>query len=79
MYRRMSVLSSQIQTRTEEFRSNAERMQGLVTELREKTARVAMGGSEFSRKKYQARGKLFARERIDLLVDQGAPFLELSA
>ncbi|HEY3705162.1 MAG TPA: carboxyl transferase domain-containing protein [Terracidiphilus sp.] len=74
----MAVLSSQIQTRSEEFRSNAERMQGLVRELREKTAMATLGGNEAARKKYKSRGKLFARERVDLLVDGGTPFLELS-
>lgn len=75
----MSVLPSHIQTRSEEFGANAERMRGLVSELREKTARAALGGSEAARKKYKARGKLFVRERIDLLVDAGTPFLEFSA
>ena len=75
----MSILTSQIQTRSEEFRANAERMQGLVHELREKTAIAALGGNEAARKKFKSRRKLFARERIDLLLDQGTPFLELSA
>ncbi len=75
----MSVLTSQVQTRGDEFRANAERMQALVAELREKTAHIAMGGSAAARKKYKSRDKLFVRERIDLLVDAGAPFLELSA
>jgi 3-methylcrotonyl-CoA carboxylase beta subunit len=75
----MSLLSSNIQTRSEEFRGNVERMQTLVRELREKTAMAALGGNEAARKKYKSRGKLFVRERIDLLVDAGTPFLELSA
>src|SRR4051794_40481983 len=74
----MSILTSQIQTRTDEFRANAERMQALVAELRERTAQVALGGSEAARKKYKSRDKLLVRERIDLLVDRGAPFLEFS-
>jgi 3-methylcrotonyl-CoA carboxylase beta subunit len=75
----MAVLSSQLQTRSEEFRANTERMQALVHELRERTAETALGGSEAARKKYKSRGKLFVRERIDLLLDTGTPFLELSA
>ncbi|MFP5234398.1 MAG: carboxyl transferase domain-containing protein [Acidobacteriota bacterium] len=75
----MSVLASQIQTKSDEFRANTERMQELVRELREKTAHAAQGGSESARKKYKARGKLFVRERIDLLLDPGTPFLEFSA
>ncbi|HUY95336.1 MAG TPA: carboxyl transferase domain-containing protein, partial [Terracidiphilus sp.] len=75
----MSVLTSQVQTQSEEFRGNMERMRELVRELREKTAHAALGGSEAARKKYKARGKLFVRERVDLLLDAGTPFLELSA
>src|SRR5579885_2132186 len=74
----MSILTSQIQTRSDEFRANEERMRALVAELREKTARASLGGSEAARQKYKSRDKLFVRERIDLLVDAGAPFLELS-
>ena len=75
----MSVLRSAIKTRSEEFRANTDRMSGLVAALREKTATTAKGGSEAARKKYQDRGKLLARDRIDLLLDPGTPFLELSA
>jgi 3-methylcrotonyl-CoA carboxylase beta subunit len=75
----MSVLSSAIKTGSPEFRANADRMQALVAELREKTAAAAQGGSEAARKKYQQRGKLLVRDRIDLLLDPGTPFLELSA
>ena len=74
----MSVLTSQVQTRTDEFRANAARMRALVAELREKTAHASLGGPEAARKKYKSREKLFVRERIDLLVDAGAPFLEFS-
>ncbi len=74
----MSVLTSQVQTRSDEFRANAERMRSLVADLRDKTIQVALGGSEAARKKYKSRDKLLVRERVDLLVDAGAPFLELS-
>jgi 3-methylcrotonyl-CoA carboxylase beta subunit len=74
----MSVLTSQVQTRSDEFRANTERMRALVDELREKTAQAARGGSEAARKKYKSRDKLFVRERVDLLLDAGTAFLELS-
>jgi 3-methylcrotonyl-CoA carboxylase beta subunit len=53
-------------------------MQGLVDELRERTARAWEGGSESARKKHTERGKMLVRERIDTLLDPGSPFLELS-
>jgi 3-methylcrotonyl-CoA carboxylase beta subunit len=74
----MSVLISQVQTRSPEFHANAERMSALVAELRQKTAHAAQGGSEAAREKYRTRGKLLVRDRIDLLLDSGTPFLELS-
>ena len=40
-------------------------MQGLVDELRERTARVWRGGSEVARQRHRDRGKLLARERIE--------------
>jgi acetyl-CoA carboxylase carboxyltransferase component len=54
-------------------------MAGLVAELRERTALVASGGGEQSVERHRSRGKLTARERVDLLVDPDSAFLELSA
>src|SRR5438105_1788924 len=53
-------------------------MEGLVAELRERTALVARGGGERALERHRARGKLTARERIDRLVDPDSAFLELS-
>src|SRR5687767_5135884 len=54
-------------------------MEGLVAELRERTAGVARGGGERAVERHRSRGKLTARERIDRLVDPGSAFLELGA
>src|SRR5438132_12125174 len=54
-------------------------MEGLVAELRERTAEVARGGGERTVGRHRERGKLLARERIDRLVDPGSAFLELGA
>src|SRR6266496_3588193 len=54
-------------------------MERLVAELREHTAQVALGGGEKAVERHRSRGKLTARERIDLLVDPDSAFLELSA
>src|SRR5690606_26213163 len=50
----------------------------LATELRERLATAARGGSEASRSRHVARGKLLPRERITRLLDEGSPFLEVS-
>jgi len=57
----------------------AHRMEALVAELRERTALVAKGGGEAAMERHRGRGKLPARERIDLLCDPDSAFLELGA
>jgi len=49
-----------------------------VAELREVSARTALGGSQASRERHVARGKLLPRDRVDALLDAGSPLLELS-
>lgn len=71
----MSVIRSSIRTDSEPFQANAAAMRQRVETLRETTARIALGGSASARERHQARGKLLARERIDLLLDGGSPFL----
>ena len=71
-------LHSTIDPASADFARNAEVMRGLVTELREKLRVVAGGGGETSRARHTSRGKMLARERVDLLVDPGTAFLELS-
>ena len=55
-------------------RSVAER----IEELRERRAATRQGGGEEAIRKQHARGKLTARERIDLLLDKGS-FVETDA
>ncbi len=74
----MSVIKSQLNPRSAEFQANAAAMAALVADLRAKSEKVARGGSEDARAKHLARGKLLVRDRVDLLLDPGAPFLELS-
>jgi acetyl-CoA carboxylase carboxyltransferase component len=54
-------------------------MEALVTELRERTGLVAQGGGTAAVERHRSRGKLTARERIDLLLDPDTAFLELNA
>lgn len=75
----MSTLSTQINPRSDVFQSNAASMLGEVSKLRELTAAVAQGGGSKARERHESRGKLFVRDRIDHLIDEGSPFLEFSA
>jgi len=74
----MAVLDSIVQ-RDDAFDRRRELMEGLVAELRERTAQVTRGGGEKATDRHRSRGKLPARERIDRLVDPGGAFLELNA
>jgi len=73
----MPVIKSQLNPRSAEFRANAERMRGLVEDLRQKAAQVSAGGGEAARKKHTARGKMLVRDRVRTLLDPGSPFLEI--
>jgi len=74
----MSVLKSAVNPRDAGFKANATAMEKLVAELKSRMEIAAQGGDERSRKRHTARGKLLPRERVERLVDPGAPFLELS-
>ncbi|HEY6004997.1 MAG TPA: carboxyl transferase domain-containing protein [Anaeromyxobacter sp.] len=73
----MRVLETEIQTRGAEFQANAAAMRALVEDLRAKSREVRGGGGEAARQKHVARGKLLPRDRIEHLLDPGAPFLEV--
>ena len=51
----------------------------LEAELAELVARTALGGFESARARHTGRGKLLVRDRIDALLDEGSPFLEIAA
>ena len=73
----MPALTSRIDTRSSDFRSNAAFLQSQVDDWRAKAAQIALGGDAKSRERHAARGKLLPRERVDGLLDPGSPFLEI--
>ncbi len=74
----MPPLTSRLDVHGSGYRSNAARMRALVDELHARTAAAREGGGARARRRHVERGKLLPRERIDRLLDPGAPFLELS-
>jgi len=74
----MTRIASRLDTRSEEFRANAERTRALVDGLRDKVQAVKQGGGERARDRHLSRGKLLPRDRVRSLLDPGAPFLEFS-
>ncbi len=74
----METLSSLIDVGSSDFAANMQHNRALAQALRDRLRRIKQGGSESARRRHAEQGKLFARERIDQLLDHDAPFLELS-
>ena len=74
----MQILRSAADVASDSYLSNAAAQRALVDDLRERLATAALGGPERSRERHLSRGKLLPRERIDELLDEGSPFLELA-
>ena len=58
--------------------TNRQAHEELLSDLRARLDRAALGGGEKARTRHLERGKLLARQRVDVLLDPGSPFLELS-
>jgi 3-methylcrotonyl-CoA carboxylase beta subunit len=77
----MATLTTHIDPGSEEARADAAAMDALVADLRARTRALTergAAGDEAAIARHRERGKLPVRERIDRLLDPGAPFLELS-
>jgi acetyl-CoA carboxylase carboxyltransferase component len=74
----MDVFDSHVKTNSPEFAANRERMQALLAELGERTARAREGGGARYLERHRQQGKMPVRERIEQLIDTDTPFLELS-
>ncbi len=74
----MERIETNIDPTTASWTAHVQHHTRLQSDLRQRLAQFRLGGPEAARKRYTARGALLARDRIDLLLDPGAPFLELS-
>ncbi|NDP39743.1 MAG: methylcrotonoyl-CoA carboxylase [Rhodoferax sp.] len=74
----MPILDTKLNARSKDFQANASAMRALVDNLNAQTARAALGGGEVARARHTGRGKLLPRDRVQMLLDPGTPFLELS-
>ncbi|MGA8850137.1 MAG: carboxyl transferase domain-containing protein [Aeromicrobium sp.] len=68
-----------VDTTSETYATNRAAMLERVADLAEQHTQALAGGGERYVERHHARGKLTARERIELLLDTDAPFLELSS
>jgi acetyl-CoA carboxylase carboxyltransferase component len=74
----MPVISSNLDPRSAAYAENRAAMLARLDELDEVLSQARAGGGEKYVARHHARGKLLPRERIELLLDRDAPFLELS-
>ncbi|MDX2304478.1 MAG: carboxyl transferase domain-containing protein [Microscillaceae bacterium] len=73
----MQALKSKINKNTEQYRENYANMLKLVEKLEKHLEESRFEGKEEHIQRARKRGKLLARERIELLLDRDSPFLEL--
>lgn len=74
----MRRIETRIDVRSEEFRSNAAHNRRLAEELKERQRVTRESRPERDIERLKRQNKLFVRDRLDLLLDPGTPFLELS-
>ncbi len=74
----MTVLTSTLNRRTPDYQRNAAAMAAQLARLDQLLARIREGGGAKAQARHTARGKLLPRQRIDLLLDPGSPFLEIA-
>ena len=74
----METLASSLDTTGAAFAANDSAQRALVAELNERLRVTALGGSEKSRQRHLDRGKLLPRDRVNRLLDDGSPFLEVA-
>jgi 3-methylcrotonyl-CoA carboxylase beta subunit len=74
----MPIIDTKLNLSSDDYLANTQMMQSLVDDLKEKIQKIELGGGELARKKHTDRSKLLPRDRVQLLLDPGTPFLEFS-
>ena len=74
----MSQIISHINTSSSEYKANFEYNQALCHQLQERQHQAAYDRPQHIVERQRERGKLLVRERIDAILDESSPFLELS-
>lgn len=74
----MPILQSKVNKRADEFIQNDASMTDAVNDLRKKVTLIEQGGGVKYQERHLSRGKLLPRDRVNALIDEGSPFLELS-
>ena len=72
----MPVIETRVDTNSAEYKKNREDMRARIKEFRDLEAK-SQAEEESKREKYHKRGQILPRERVNLMLDRGSPFLEL--
>jgi len=74
----MARIESLIDTSSELYKKRYKQSKSALEKVSRIRAEIAKGGSEKARALHKKRGKLLARERIALVLDEESPFLEIA-
>jgi acyl-CoA carboxylase subunit beta len=74
----MSVLKSAVDPSSAEYQANRAALLEQLGAIDLEHAKAVAGGGDKYVERHHKRGKLLVRERVELLLDPGSPFLELS-
>ncbi len=74
----MAKIESLVDTSSKLYKKRYDQSISALEEISKIRTEIAEGGSEKARALHKKRGKLLARERIALVLDEGSPFLEIS-
>ncbi len=74
----MPALGTNVDPASDDFKANRAAMVEILDHFNQLTQQALEGGGEKYVQRHRDRGKLLARERIDLLLDRDSPFLEFS-
>lgn len=72
------AFQSQLNMDDKSIQQNASAMRAMAVDLKKLLIKIQEGGGEKARERHRAHGKLLPRDRIELLLDPGSDFLELS-
>jgi 3-methylcrotonyl-CoA carboxylase beta subunit len=72
-----NVLGSKVDVKAARFGANREALRVLMAALKGEEDEIRLGGGAKAAEAQRAKGRLTVRERLKLLLDQGAEFLEL--
>lgn len=73
----MPKIGTKLNANDKAVTANRKRMEELVADLRQIVETIEQGGGKDARERHEKRGKLLPRDRVNHLLDPGAPFLEV--